>query len=89
MTNEQFKALEPYEEYFRTAITASYARYPGLIGVQTIHGVYCDITGTRTQLNKSCSSCIFRLLVDCGTLYYEEKKKREEVKPKRKRKNEV
>ena len=94
MTTEQFKALEPYESYFRTAIVSQYAKYCGLTATQTIHRIYCELTNTRTQLNTSCSSCIFRLLVDCGKLYFAEKERREKEvtekpKAKRKRKNEV
>lgn len=90
MTNEQYEALAPYEPYFKTAIYSQYAKYCGLSGTQTIHRVYCEITGIKTQLNASCSSCIFRLLVDCGRLFFAEKEKRaKDVKPKRKRKNEV
>lgn len=90
MTNEQYDALAPYESYFKTAIYSQYAKYCGLSGMQTIHRVYCEITGTNTKLNASCSSCIFNLLVDCGRLYLAEKERRaKEEKPKRKRKNEV
>lgn len=94
MTNEQFEALKPYEPYFRTAIYSQYARYCGLTGIQTIHRIYMELTGKKSQLNTSCSTCIFRLLVDCGRLFLAEKERRDKEiadkpKPKRKKKNEV
>ena len=90
LTAEQLKMLEPYESHFRTAIDSRYARYPGASAVHTIHQIYSEATGTRTPLHASCSNCIFRLLVDCGTLYFKDKKEleqiQEEVKPKKTRK---
>ena len=86
---EQIKALEAYEQYFKTAINSRYARYPGSHGVHLIHQIYTDATKRAIRLNTSCSSCIFRLLVDCGTLYFmdkEELEKAQEVKLKRTRK---
>lgn len=88
LTKEQIKILEPYEQHFNTAIRSRYARYPGASAVHTIHQIYSEATGTRIQLNASCSSCIFRLLVDCGTLYFKDKQELEQIqeKPKRTRK---
>lgn len=88
-TEQQFKTLEPFEQHFNTAIKSKYARYPGASAIHTIHQIYSEATNTRIQLNASCSSCIFRLLVDCGTLYFKDKQELEqiqEVKPKRTRK---
>ena len=90
LTAEQIKALEPYEQYFITAIKSKYARYPGAHGVHLIHHIYTEATKKGIRLNSSCSSCIFRLLVECGTIYFKDKeeleKSREEAKPKRTRK---
>ena len=90
LTKEQIKILEPFEQHFTTAIRSKYARYPGASAVHTIHQIYSEATNTRVQLNASCSSCIFRLLVDCGTLYFKDKQELEQIqekeKPKRTRK---
>ena len=86
---EQLKALEPYEKHFETAIRSRYARYPGVNGVRIIHGIYATAVKTAPALHASCSSCIFRLLTDVGTLYFKDKEeleKSQEVKPKRTRK---
>ena len=88
-TNEQMKTLSAYEQYFTTAIRSRYARYPGAPALVTIHKIYTEATGRPTRLNASCSSCIFRLLVDCGTLYFKDKEeleKSQEVKSKRTKK---
>jgi hypothetical protein len=89
LTKEQIEMLSPYEQHFTTAIRSRYARYPGQTGVHLIHKIYCEATGRVTQINSTCSSCVFRLLVDCGTLYFKDKEELEkmaEVKPKRTRK---
>ena len=88
LTAEQIKALEPYEQHFNTAIKSKYARYPGVHGVHLIHKIYTTATKRAMHLNSSCSSCIFRLLVDCGTLYFKDKEELEKSleKPKRTKK---
>ena len=83
------EVLAPYEQYFTTAIRSKYARYPGANALHTIHHIYTDATKRAIHLNVSCSSCVFRLLVDCGTQYYKDKEELEkmaEVKPKRTKK---
>lgn len=87
MTAEQVKALEPYEGFFNTAIRSRYARYPGEVGIKKIYQIYSEVTKTNHRLNAGCSNCIFRLLVDCGTIYFQSKAALEAEKPKtRKRK---
>lgn len=88
-TTEQIKALEPYEKHFTTALRSRYARYPGVNGVRIIHGIYAAAVKGVRSVNTSCSSCIFRLLTDVGTLYFKDKEeieKQNEVKPKKIRK---
>lgn len=88
-TTEQLKALEPYEKHFTTAIRSRYARYPGVNGVRIIHGIYAQAVKGVPSINSSCSSCIFRLLTEVGTLYFQDKEELEaqkaEQRPKRKR----
>ena len=89
LTKEQIELLSPYEQHFTTAIRSRYARYPGQTGVHLIHKIYTEATGISIHLNPSCSSCVFRLLVDCGTIYFKDKEeleKLEQTKPKRTRK---
>lgn len=88
-TTEQLKALEPYEKHFETAIRSRYARYPGVNGVRIIHGIYVQAVKGVRSINTSCSSCIFRLLTEVGTLYFQDKEeleKQTEQKPKKTRK---
>jgi hypothetical protein len=86
-TAEQLKALEPYEQHFTTAIRSKYARYPGLNGVQLIHSIYSSVVKNTPRLNASCSSCIFRLLTECGQMYFKDKEEMVlAAKPKRKKK---
>lgn len=87
-TTEQLKALEPYEKHFETAIRSRYARYPGVNGVRIIHGIYAAAVKGVRSINTSCSSCIFRLLTEVGTLYFQDKEELEKQieKPKKTRK---
>lgn len=88
-TIDQLKSLEPYEKHFTTAIRSRYARYPGVNGVRIIHGIYSQAVKGVPSINASCSSCIFRLLTEVGTLYFKDKEeleKQTEQKPKRTRK---
>ena len=86
-TQDQIKALEPYESHFTTAIRSRYAKYPGITGVKTIHEIYSSVVKNTPTINYSCYSCIFRLLVDCGSLYFKDKEEMQKTeKPKRKKK---
>lgn len=88
-STEQLKALEPYEQYFTTAIRSKYARYPGQNGVKTIHEIFSQVTRNTQPINASCSSCIFRLLVECGNIYFKDKEdleQQKQEKPKRTKK---
>ena len=86
LTSEQLKSLEPYEQHFKTAIVSRYAKYPGAVGIKLIHEIYSSIEKTAPALNTSCSICIFRLLVDMGTIYFADKEEEAQQKPKRKKK---
>lgn len=79
MTKEQLKELKEYEQHFITAMRSDYARYPGQHAVKRIHEIYCEATGKVSVLNASCSSCVLRLLKECGKIYFdtlEQQKKR-------------
>ena len=90
-TEEQLEQLKKYEKHFKTAIRSKYAISPGMNGVNKIHQIYSSVVKDAPRLNASCSTCVFRLLVDCGKIYLEdmqELEKVKEVKPKRTRKKE-
>ena len=78
MTDEQFNALAPFEDNYKTAIDLGYSRYPGQAGVNTMFNIYRDLTNTRTNMNRSCSVCILHLVQKVGKLYFAEKTRREE-----------
>lgn len=71
--------LQPYEQHFTTAIRSRYSRYPSQQGVQTIYEIYSSVVKGVPKLNASCSSCIFRLLVECGELYFKDKEERAQL----------
>lgn len=72
-TIEQLNALSKWEDHFRTAVNAQWARNPGTSALLTIHGIYCQVTGDQRRFNDNCSHCILSLLKDCGTIYFQDK----------------
>lgn len=77
-TDEQFKALQPYEERFTEAVIGQWARNPGKEGLTLIHDIYTKATGDKSvPLNYNCRVCILNILTACGRKYLEDKKERE------------
>ena len=69
-TEEQLKALSPWEENFRTAVNAQWARNPGTQGLKVIWQIFTETTGDTRRFNDNCNHCILSLLQDCGRLYF-------------------
>lgn len=69
LTQQQFDALTPYEENFRTMVRSKWARHPGSAALDLIHAIYVQVTGNTQRLNKGCQHCIMRLLTDMGRIY--------------------
>lgn len=71
-TTEQLKTLSAWEENFRTAVRAKWARNPGRTALRVIYDIYTSATGDRRRFSDNCSTCILNLLTDCGNLYYKD-----------------
>ena len=69
-TREQIETLSTWEENFRTAIKAQWARNPGREALKTIYDIYTTATGDGRRFNDNCNHCILSLLKDCGDIYY-------------------
>ena len=79
-TKEQIELLAPFEEYFSTAVKASWCRHPGS-ALQTIHRILHDATGDNRRLDTNCQHCIVSLMRDAGRLYFADREQmRTEVK---------
>ena len=72
-SEEQLKTLSPWEEHFRTAVNAQWARNPGSRGLKVIWETYTQATGDTRRFNDNCSDCILHLLQDCGKVYFNDK----------------
>lgn len=70
LTKEQLNILSQWEENFRTAIKAQWARNPGSRNLRVIYDIYTSATGDKRRFNDNCNHCILSLLHDCGELYY-------------------
>ena len=72
-TEEQLNTLSAWEDNFRTAVNAQWARNPGRSGLQVIHEIFTKVTGDQRRLNDNCNHCILSLLTDCGRIYFQDK----------------
>lgn len=68
-TPEQFAALAPYEEHFRTAINAKWSRNPGRTALKTIYDNYAAATGSKDRFNPWCGNCVLNLMRKAGALW--------------------
>lgn len=76
LTDEQFKALAPYEENFITATKnndSRYSRHPGSAALDLMQSIYTMQIAPRPRLNKSCSHCILSLIHDMGIVWLADK----------------
>ena len=69
---EQLKTLSAWEDNFRTAVKAQWARNPGSRNLRVIYDIYTKTTGDRRRFNDNCSHCILSLLQDCGKVYFQD-----------------
>lgn len=79
-TKEQIETLSAFEDNFRTAVNAQWARNPGTSGLKVIWEIYTQVTGDKRRFNDNCNHCILSLLTDCGKLYFKDKKELEMTK---------
>ena len=65
----QLRKLETYERFFDTAIRSGYSSYPGQEAIDRMRDVWKELTGKDYAFRAGCSTCIFNLVHDIGTLY--------------------
>lgn len=65
----QLRKLETYERFFDTAIRSGYSSYPGQEAIDRMLEVWKELTGKDYAFRAGCSTCIFNLVHDMGTLY--------------------
>lgn len=81
--DEQLTTLSQWEEHFRTAVRAQWARNPGSAALKVIWQTYTSTTGDTRRFNDNCNHCILSLLQDCGRIYFRDKEelaRRQEAK---------
>ena len=71
-TTEQLETLSQWEENFRTAVNAQWARNPGRSGLRVIYDIYTSATGDKRRFSDNCNHCILSLLQDCGRIYFQD-----------------
>ena len=71
-TEQQLKTLSQWEDNFRTAVNAQWARNPGRSGLKVIYDIYTSATGDTRRFNDNCNHCILSLLQDCGRIYFQD-----------------
>lgn len=76
-TDEQFNALAPFEDNFRTAAEGDWTRRVATNDQHKIKDIYEAATKTRIPFNQGCGSCLITLLKRAGRMYFADKKERE------------
>lgn len=71
-TTEQLQTLSQWEDNFRTAVRARWARNPGRSALRVIYDIYTAATGDQRRFSDNCSTCILSLLTDCGNAYFKD-----------------
>lgn len=71
-TTDQLETLSQWEENFRTAVRARWARNPGRLGLRVIYDIYTAATGDQRRFSDNCNHCILSLLTDCGRIYFQD-----------------
>lgn len=69
MSAIQLRKLETYERHFDTVMRAGYCSYPGQEAIDRMRDVWKELTGKDYPFRAGCSTCIFNLVQDLGTLY--------------------
>ena len=76
LTEEQFKALAPYEKHFDSAVNHRWTRFPGGAALDLIHDILHQVTGLNLPLNKCCSHCILDLMTEMGKIFLADREER-------------
>ena len=76
LTEEQFKALSPYEKHFDSAVNHRWTRFPGGAALDLIHDILHQVTGLNMPLNKCCSHCILELMTEMGRIFLADRDER-------------
>jgi len=80
LTDQQFKALAPYRNYFQTAVHERWSRNPGRTALTLMADIWREVAhlpGFRMDYN--CGTCIVNILTDLGTLYFQDEKAKANV----------
>lgn len=66
------KYLKKFEAEMITAVFADYVRNLPTADLMEMDRIYTEETGKNLRTNYGCSSCILKLLRQCGRLYFTE-----------------
>ena len=72
-TDEQFAALAPFEDNFRTAIGGEWSRRIRTPDQLRIKEIYEAATKSRIPFNQGCGTCLLNLLKRAGRLFFQDK----------------
>lgn len=75
-TEEQFQALAPYEDNFRTAVEGHWTRRISVDGQKLIRSIYQEATGEKAPFNVGCAVCVVTILRRAGRLWFQDKEER-------------
>ena len=79
-SEEQFKALSAYEDRFKTAVEADWARHPGPAAMRQILDIWNAANHTDLRVNLSCGPCSLHLMKDVARAWYRDREERQTPK---------
>lgn len=75
ITKEEYQSLKPYEADFRRVVKASYKLPTSREEDDTVINLLLKYE-PRTQINRGCGNCMFRVYTRVGRMFYEYQEKK-------------
>lgn len=76
LTDEQFNALRPFEQTFRSALNNNFIRVTG-DGFKVIASVYDQLFNPLRPSQRNCNSCRLTAIKTMGRIFIDDKARRE------------
>ena len=70
---KDYEILKPFEKEMYIAVNANYTRLISKTDLEIMLKLYKEWNGKEYTGSMSCSSCVLRLVRECGTKYFEYK----------------
>ena len=82
LNEEEMSFLAPLEPKLKTAVEARWISHLPTAAIDGMLDIWEAITGAKRPFRQGCNTCILHLAIDLGTLYFAQKPKKKQEKPK-------